>query len=249
VPDDPWKCLCVFDVDGVDRLVLVSAVDVDEASRYAWHPAGGKRRDQRGVLVGLYAARTARLDGLSQTLYLHRWVAWRAGLLESLTPEPAQRGRWKVSVDHINGDKLDNRRSNLRVANRKQQMSNRNDALPKHNTSGVRGVSFTESRAGSPCPWYASGQVDGKSIGLGTYATMDEAIAARKAWEATGTVPSRGRMREDNTTGVRGVYRQGKGKWFARVVVAGTVIHLGTFSTLDEATAARLTCDVEHAVT
>lgn len=43
-------------------------------------------------------------------------------------------------VDHINGDKLDNRRSNLRSVTRTQQSLNK--ARYKNNTSGFKGVSF-----------------------------------------------------------------------------------------------------------
>jgi len=45
-----------------------------------------------------------------------------------------------VSVDHINGDRLDNRRANLRIATQFQNVGNMR--LPSHNTSGFKGVSW-----------------------------------------------------------------------------------------------------------
>jgi len=49
----------------------------------------------------------------------------------------AQRGE---EVDHINGNKLDNRKYNLRITNKKGNMENRNKY--KNNISGFRGVSW-----------------------------------------------------------------------------------------------------------
>ena len=43
-------------------------------------------------------------------------------------------------VDHINGDKLDNRRTNLRVASKAENTCNR--GMSGHNSSGFKGVSF-----------------------------------------------------------------------------------------------------------
>ncbi|MCC8066739.1 MAG: HNH endonuclease [Clostridiales bacterium] len=46
----------------------------------------------------------------------------------------------EMCVDHINGDKCDNRRSNLRISTQKQ--NTHNSALMRNNTSGYKGVSF-----------------------------------------------------------------------------------------------------------
>lgn len=43
-------------------------------------------------------------------------------------------------VDHINGDKLDNRRVNLRICTMSQNLANQK--LSRANTSGYKGVSF-----------------------------------------------------------------------------------------------------------
>lgn len=54
-------------------------------------------------------------------------------------------GRWpEGEVDHINGDKSDNRPCNLRDASRSQNMAN--TGLRRDNTSGHRGVSFDARR-------------------------------------------------------------------------------------------------------
>ncbi|MCK9461456.1 MAG: HNH endonuclease [Proteobacteria bacterium] len=61
-----------------------------------------------------------------------------------------------VDIDHINCDKLDNRKSNLRVCTRSQ--NNANLPKPSHNTSGYKGVSW-DKRA---CKWVARLNKDGK---------------------------------------------------------------------------------------
>jgi hypothetical protein len=79
--------------------------------------------------------------------------------------------------DHINRDKLDNRRENLRLVSRSINIMN---AGPRRdNTSGIRGVSWNESRK----RWRAAIQIDGKQVHLGRFKTLDEAAAARAAAE------------------------------------------------------------------
>lgn len=76
-------------------------------------------------------------------------------------------------VDHINRDKLDNRRSNLRVVNATE--SSRNRGVSKNNQSGFKGVSTCSGRAWK---YRAQINVDGKRVFLGHYKTAEEAHAA-----------------------------------------------------------------------
>lgn len=75
-------------------------------------------------------------------------------------------------VDHINRDKLDNRRENLRIITNAK--NNRSTPQRKDNTSGFKGVSYFKPRK---C-WVARIQVDGKRYYLGNYKTKEEAIMA-----------------------------------------------------------------------
>lgn len=80
-------------------------------------------------------------------------------------------------VDHINGDRTDNRISNLRVVSRSVNM--RNARRPSNNTSGVTGVYWDKSKG---C-WRSLIKVHGKSMNLGHFDRFDDAVDARKTAE------------------------------------------------------------------
>lgn len=87
-------------------------------------------------------------------------------------------GKWPSDqIDHINGDKTDNRIANLREATNLQ--NGRNLKISSRNTSGVSGVHF-DAWAGR---WRAAIKVNGKSINLGRWSDKDDAIRARKEAE------------------------------------------------------------------
>ena len=73
-------------------------------------------------------------------------------------------------VDHINGDRLDNRRSNLRIASVAE--NNRNSRIQKNNTTGYKGVTYKAGRFEANC------YVSGKCKYLGRFDTPEEAARA-----------------------------------------------------------------------
>jgi len=77
-------------------------------------------------------------------------------------------------VDHINGDRLDNRRANLRVLTNHENGHNRAD-LNRNNTTGYRGVYPTKSRTS---PWMAVITVNKQRRYLGVYPTPEAAALA-----------------------------------------------------------------------
>lgn len=77
-------------------------------------------------------------------------------------------------VDHIDGNKLNNRIENLRSATTSQNQHNRTKY--KNNTSGYKGVSFYGKNK-YKC-WGANIQVNGKQKHLGYFLTPEEAFAA-----------------------------------------------------------------------
>lgn len=78
------------------------------------------------------------------------------------------------STDHRDGNKMNNRRKNLRRCN--QTENARNTRLAKNNTSGSKGVRQTPEGN-----WNARITVNRRSIHIGNYSTREEAAAAYDA--------------------------------------------------------------------
>lgn len=98
--------------------------------------------------------------GISRRYYsLHR-LAW---LITT--------GKWPIAqIDHKNGNKLDNRWSNLREASRSQNMWNRRKSAA--NTSGFKGVRWEAKK------WRVRLKYHGKLLHIGFFDTVEAAHAA-----------------------------------------------------------------------
>jgi hypothetical protein len=106
-----------------------------------------------------YAYRNDRILGKRVRIWMHREIL---GLRPGRIPE----------VDHKNGDGLDNRRANLRVANRSNNSCNKRARLD--NTSGYKDVVF-DKRSGK---WLVQVQLDSKRVHLGYYRDKLDAVHA-----------------------------------------------------------------------
>lgn len=130
---------------------LIDAVDADAVNRWRWSLSAG------------YAVRRATTaPGEHHMLGLHR------ELLGLTYGDP-------LTVDHINHDRLDNRRANLRVISKAG--NNQNVLGLSSGTSAFRGVSWVE-RLGK---WRAYVQRDGKYIHLGMFTDEREAALVAQA--------------------------------------------------------------------
>lgn len=152
---------------------LKTLIDEEDADLccYKWFAASTK--------WGSYAFReTPMVKGKrGKCLMMARVIAERMGL-------PIEdRG---LQVDHINGNPLDNRRSNLRMLTPSDNSRNQKDR--SDNKSGFKGVHYDRSRG----KWMAF--VGGKPFkNLGRFDTFEEAKAARLAAESDwAVVPRRG---------------------------------------------------------
>lgn len=102
------------------------------------------------------SSKAERDAGSTQQIYMHRQIL----------------GFPDVDTDHRNGDRLDNRRENLRPATVAQNGANRRtNRGPK--TSRFKGV-----RRGRADRWRAHIGVGGRVIQLGTFATEEDAARA-----------------------------------------------------------------------
>lgn len=85
-------------------------------------------------------------------------------------------GRWPSDgIDHINGDKKDNRISNLRKAN--HSVNARNTKVSTKSSTRILGVTFDKARG----KYFACIYVNGKTKSLGRFASIEDAKAARAA--------------------------------------------------------------------
>ena len=105
-----------------------------------------------------YAVRTERTSEKVIMHWMHRFI------LDDVDD---------FEVDHINGDRLDNRKSNLRKCNRNQNC--KNTTLPITNTSGYKGVAWHKQRG----KWRAFIMLNHKQISLGLYDDKEEAYKVR----------------------------------------------------------------------
>jgi hypothetical protein len=128
---------------------VIDAEDAPLVSGWNWYA-----RVQPG---GNYAIRTDGSSGKRICVHLHRFIMDAPDGLE---------------VDHIDGDGLNNRRCNLRLATRSQNM--RNQRLNSRNTSGFKGVSWDKRDK----KWLAYIKVYRKKIHLGSFDTPEDAHAA-----------------------------------------------------------------------
>lgn len=129
---------------------VVDADQHDALARHCWRMmcSHGNR----------YAVRFSREGGLFHAIFMHRVVL---GISSGI-------------ADHINGDGLDNRRANLRVATRSQNCANQRKR--RASAVGLKGVTVSKNRKNRR--FQAQIRHDGSNHHLGYFATAQEAHRA-----------------------------------------------------------------------
>jgi hypothetical protein len=137
------------------KSVIVDDEDYEKYARVKWRCVNG------------YASREVVKNRIRHRFYMHRMIL------------NAPIG---ACVDHISGDKLDNRRTNLRLTNKAGNSANRAPSVA--NTSGYKGVSWSRG-----CnKWRAQIHTNHRGFYLGVFVSKVDAALAydKKAREVFG---------------------------------------------------------------
>ena len=127
------------------KVAIVDAEDYEYLNQWKWYYAQG------------YAVRTECINGRQRQVLMHRVILERMGFKDF------------EDSDHINRNKIDNRRLNLRATTHQQNTCNRGKQTS--NTSGYKGVYWSKQRK----KWVARIYVDGKYVNLKGFINKKEA--------------------------------------------------------------------------
>lgn len=133
--------------------VLYDEEDTELLAQYTWH-----------ITHGYAATNGRRPDGSRFMLSIHRRIM-----------EPPD----GMQVDHRNGDKLDNRKANLRICTSAENTRNQN--VSKANSSGFKGVYWSRNAK----KFAAQIQFNGRLKYLGLFQT---ALEAARAYNKVATI-------------------------------------------------------------
>lgn len=194
---------------GQGKFTLVDDVDYPDLLKYKWHLAKNGYVYRRG-------------DNGQRTVYIHRQIL---------------KAPSNMDVDHMDKDKLNNTKANIRLVTTTQNLRN---ARPwKKATSKYKGVMWSDQQ------WRAKIQVDGEQIELGYFLTQREAAIAYNeaalkyfgefAWlnpipempELDDQPIQKPEVKQSRFRGVCWDYR--RQKWSAKTKTNGRFINIGRF--------------------
>jgi hypothetical protein len=133
-----------------DMNAIVDDADYETLSQFKWsvfHSGGANRK--------YYAQRSPHPK--HQTILMHRMLMDYPGGME---------------IDHINGNGLDNRKCNLRICSKSQNMANRGKT--KRNQSGAKGIIWDKANQ----RWMARIAIQRKTYFLGRFERIEDARSA-----------------------------------------------------------------------
>jgi AP2 domain. len=134
--------------------VKVDDEDYEFLNQWKWHKCG-----KYAVRIALKSERKS--DGKQFNIFMHREIM--------NTPIG-------MDTDHINGEGFDNRKANLRIVTRSQNLMNR--AILKNNKTGHKGVFLDNRNRRKYKIWQATISFNKKRLELGHFYTKEDAIHA-----------------------------------------------------------------------
>lgn len=135
----------IYGITNKGEKFVIDAEDFDRVKDYCW------RKDRKGYIIA-----NGR-NGSNKIVWLHRII---------------MRAKDDEIVDHINWDKSNNKKSNLRIATKTQ--NNINIKRKSNNTSGYTGVSVLKNGK-----YKSSISINGKKYHLGTFDELKDAVKTR----------------------------------------------------------------------
>lgn len=129
---------------------------------FDYNPTTGilARRSLRSQCLGCLDSQGYLRLKIGRKVYLAHRLIWK--IVTGNEPPPA--------LDHIDGNRLNNRVDNLRAASHGENQQNTSRQL--NNTSGHKGVSWSKTHKS----WQVSVMGDGKSLWLGRYKNLEDAV-------------------------------------------------------------------------
>ena len=144
--------------------------DADKVSKYTWSVMRARRNEYNGEDVGYgsyYYASSCKCYKETKHTLLHRYI---------------MNAPKNMLVDHIDRDTHNMRKYNMRLCDRITNSLNKK--MPRHNTSGYRGVIFYDYGTMVTHPkWYAFLTYKKRKIHLGYFENIEDAIQARRDGE------------------------------------------------------------------
>lgn len=135
--------------------ILVDDCDFEELSRDRWY-VDGKGYARRN------STKAEHGNGRRKGVLMHRKImGFPVGF----------------EIDHQNHNKLDNRKSNLRIVTTSQNQMNR--PVQSNNRLGIKGIHYCNTRK----KFVAQIKINKKKINLGRFTTIEAAVEARKQAE------------------------------------------------------------------
>ena len=131
-------------------VAIVDDKDYEKLSKHRWYYNQG------------YALRAITLDSGNQA-----WIKMHTAIMGKIKG---------LEIDHINGDRLDNRKENLRHVTHLQNVQNK--ASDKNTSSQYKGVHWCKERK----RWKSQIAIDGKHYHLGLYRNEKDAAYVYNVW-------------------------------------------------------------------